>query len=69
MTTYESNDDVQPVRVTTYRHLRKATRRGWVLPVEAEPSLADLVSSNRPGAGWSGKGRPGARAGARTEQA
>ncbi|WP_420370425.1 hypothetical protein [Curtobacterium sp. L1-20] len=42
-TTYESNDDVQPVRVTTYRHLRKATRRGWALPTDAEPSLGDLV--------------------------
>lgn len=45
MTTYESNDDVQPVRVTTYRHLRKATRRGWAVPVESEPSLADLMSN------------------------
>jgi len=44
MTSYESNDDVQPARVTTYRHLRKATRRGWALPPQAEPSLADLVS-------------------------
>lgn len=42
-TKYESNDDVQPARVTTYRHLRKATRRGWALPNEAEPSLGDLV--------------------------
>jgi len=44
MTTYESNEDVQPVRVTTYRHLRKARRRGWAVPAESEPSLADLTS-------------------------
>lgn len=55
MSSYESNDDVQPVRVTTYRHLRKATRRGWALPAQAEPSLADLASERyrpaRPGGG------------------
>ncbi|WFR65782.1 hypothetical protein P9139_11435 [Curtobacterium flaccumfaciens] len=44
MSTYESNDDVQPVRVITYRHLTRAKRRGWAVPVEVEPSLADLVS-------------------------
>ena len=42
-TKYTSNEDVQPVKVTTYRHLRKATRRGWALPTDAEPSLGDLV--------------------------
>lgn len=45
MTKYESNDDVQPARVTTYRHLRKATRRGWAVPGLAEPSLDDLASA------------------------
>jgi hypothetical protein len=43
MTKYESNDDVQPVHVTTYRHVRKATKRGWPLPTDSEPSLGDLV--------------------------
>jgi len=43
MTKYVSNDDVEPVRVLTYRHLRKATRRGWPLPEQSEPSLGDLV--------------------------
>jgi hypothetical protein len=42
-TKYESNGDVQPFRVVTYRHLRKATKRGWALPTDAEPSLGDLV--------------------------
>ncbi|MBA8991605.1 hypothetical protein FHW23_002874 [Curtobacterium pusillum] len=50
MSSYESNDDVQPVRVVTYRHLRRATRRGWAVPVEAEPSLADLVGDRGSGA-------------------
>lgn len=49
MTKYESNDDVQPVRVTTYRHLRKAARRGWAVRGLAEPSLADLTSARTAG--------------------
>lgn len=44
MTKYESNADVEPVRVATYRHIRKAFRRGWAIPVEPESSLADLAS-------------------------
>ncbi len=43
MSKYESNQDVQPVRVTTYRVLRRAAKRGWELPDGAvSPSLADL---------------------------
>jgi len=49
LSSYESNADVQPARVTTYRHLRRATRRGWAVPVESEPSLADLVGERSPG--------------------
>ncbi|MFJ7290139.1 hypothetical protein ACQXVK_17220 [Curtobacterium sp. AB451] len=49
MSNYESNDDVQQVRVTTYRYLRRASRRGWAIPVEAEPSLADLVGERGSG--------------------
>lgn len=46
MTNYESADGVEPVQVTTYRLVRKAARRGWAVPTdEAEPSLADLVST------------------------
>jgi hypothetical protein len=48
MTTYESNTDVEPVRVATYRHLRKAFRRGWAIPVEPESSLADLAGDRTP---------------------
>jgi hypothetical protein len=56
MSSYESNDDVQPVRVTTYRHLRKATRRGWAVPPQAEPSLADLaIDRYRPAAPGGGR--------------
>lgn len=55
-TTYESDEDVQPIRVATYRHLRKAMRRGWAVPVESEPSLADLASDRfRPGRGGPGR--------------
>ncbi|MGN8049922.1 hypothetical protein ACTJKO_09545 [Curtobacterium sp. 22159] len=49
MSSYESNDDVQPVRVITYRHLRRATRRGWAVPVQAEPSLADVLGDQDTG--------------------
>lgn len=43
MTKYISNHEVEPARITTYRHLRKATRRGWAVPgQEAAPSLDDL---------------------------
>lgn len=49
LSSYESNDDVQPVRVTTYRQLKRATRRGWAVPVDTEPSLADLVAVRSPG--------------------
>ena len=49
MTRYESNADVQPVRVTTYRLRRKAARRGWAVPTQPEPSLGDLVVGGTPG--------------------
>ncbi|KTR02224.1 hypothetical protein NS184_16490 [Curtobacterium luteum] len=43
MTKYESNRAVDPVRITTYRHLRKAARRGWAVEEQtAPPTLADL---------------------------
>ncbi|PYY31555.1 hypothetical protein DEJ25_14180 [Curtobacterium sp. MCPF17_011] len=43
MTKYESNHDVEPLRVTTYRYARKAARRGWAIPADLPvPSLDDL---------------------------
>ncbi|WP_176491617.1 hypothetical protein [Curtobacterium sp. 'Ferrero'] len=43
MTKYESDQAVEPARITTYRHLRKALRRGWAVEDEpTRPSLADL---------------------------
>lgn len=49
MTTYESNHDVEPIHVTTYRSARKAARRGWAVPADTPvpadmpvPSLDDL---------------------------
>ncbi len=43
MTTYESNHDVEPIHVTTYRSARKAARRGWAVPTDIPvPSLDDL---------------------------
>ncbi|MGN7192492.1 hypothetical protein [Curtobacterium sp. MCBA15_004] len=49
MSKYETDQHVQQVHVTTYRHLRRAARRGWELaePVAA-PSLADLVGTPVP---------------------
>lgn len=47
---YESADGVDPLRVTTYRQVRKAARRGHALPGDAgEPSLADLVNARKNG--------------------
>ncbi|WP_186377329.1 hypothetical protein [Curtobacterium pusillum] len=57
MSTYESNADVQPMRVVTYRHLRRATRRGWALPAQAEPSIADLVGDRGPSVVYPGRRR------------
>ncbi|MCP1501505.1 hypothetical protein J2Y89_000249 [Curtobacterium herbarum] len=46
MTTYESNHDVEPIHVTTYRSARKAARRGWAVPTDIPvPSLDDLWCS------------------------
>lgn len=43
MSEYESDQRVEPVHITTYRHLRRAMRRGWALPEPpTAPSLADL---------------------------
>ncbi|GGL05617.1 hypothetical protein JOE58_000331 [Curtobacterium luteum] len=43
MTKYESDDAVQPARITTYRSLRKAARRGRAVEETLPtPSLADL---------------------------
>ncbi|MEK6312201.1 MULTISPECIES: hypothetical protein [Curtobacterium] len=53
MTKYESNRAVDPVRITTYRHLRKAARRGWAVEQQDTAStLADL-SWSRPTGGSS----------------
>ncbi|MFS0730030.1 hypothetical protein ABC270_08115 [Curtobacterium sp. 1P10AnD] len=50
MTKYESNRAVDPVRITTYRHLRKAARRGWAVEEPAAPpTLADLSWSRATG--------------------
>lgn len=50
MSKYESADGVEPLQVTTYRLVRKAARRGWAVPGDdAEPSLADLVSTRANG--------------------
>lgn len=50
MTKYESNAAVDPVRITTYRHLRKAARRGWAVEQQdAAPTLADLRWSGATG--------------------
>jgi hypothetical protein len=47
MTKYESNHDVKPLHVTTYRSARKAARRGWAVPADMPvPSLDDLWRSN-----------------------
>ncbi|MDM7886809.1 MULTISPECIES: hypothetical protein [Curtobacterium] len=52
MSTYESDHRVQQVRVTTYRTLRRAARRGWAVPDGAvTPSLADLARVRGPGRG------------------
>lgn len=43
VTKYESNEAVQPARITTYRSLRKGARRGWAVEeTMPTPSLADL---------------------------
>uniref|UniRef100_A0A942YAM0 Uncharacterized protein n=1 Tax=Neobacillus citreus TaxID=2833578 RepID=A0A942YAM0_9BACI len=43
MTKYESDRAVQPAHITTYRHLRRAARRGWAVDADQpRPSLADL---------------------------
>jgi hypothetical protein len=48
MTKYESNRDVEPVHVTTYRSARKAARRGWAVPADIPvPSLDDVWRSSR----------------------
>jgi hypothetical protein len=58
MTKYESNDAVQPARITTYRSLRKAARRGWAVDdPSTEPSLTDLRWPN----GRRGVSTPGHR--------
>lgn len=50
MTKYESDHAVEPARITTYRHLRKAARRGWeVAETEARPTLDDLSWSRATG--------------------
>ncbi|WP_161972641.1 hypothetical protein [Curtobacterium sp. HSID17257] len=52
MSTYQADERVEPVRVTTYRHLRRAARRGWAVPEGAPaPSLADLAWARGPGRG------------------
>ncbi|MET3638427.1 hypothetical protein [Curtobacterium oceanosedimentum] len=52
MSTYQADERVEPVRVTTYRHLRRAARRGWAVPEGAPaPSLADLAWVSRSGRG------------------
>lgn len=48
MTKYESNQDVEPLHVTTYRSARKAARRGWAVPADVPvPSLEDVWRSDR----------------------
>ncbi|QWS34934.1 hypothetical protein [Curtobacterium aetherium] len=48
MTKYESNQDVDPIHVTTYRSARKAARRGWAAPADSPvPSLADVWRAGR----------------------
>ncbi|WP_181429231.1 hypothetical protein [Curtobacterium sp. MCSS17_008] len=52
MSTYEADQRVQQVKITSYRNLRRAVRRGWVLPDGVvTPSLADLARLQGPGGG------------------
>jgi len=52
MSTYQADERVEQVRVTTYRTLRRAARRGWAMPEgSAAPSLADLARVRGPGRG------------------
>ncbi|MCM3506657.1 MULTISPECIES: hypothetical protein [unclassified Curtobacterium] len=52
MSTYQTDERVEPVRVITYRHLRRAARRGWAVPEGAPaPSLADLGRVRGPSRG------------------
>lgn len=50
MSTYESDGRVPQVRVSSYRNLRRAARRGWLVPDgPGAPSLADLARVRGPG--------------------
>ncbi|WIE76697.1 hypothetical protein [Curtobacterium sp. MCSS17_007] len=52
MSTYEADQRVQQVKITSYRNLRRAARRGWVVPDGGvAPSLADLARVRGPGGG------------------
>jgi hypothetical protein len=58
MTKYESNRDVEPIHVITYRSARKAARRGWAVPADIPvPSLDDVWRSSRSASAGSSRRR------------